>query len=808
MKTYFLFLLLLIGKLTAAQQTEKLQAHGVVMNKERQPLVYASVSIYKKGGGLLKGTVTDSTGRFVFDQLMPGAYYTGISLVGFVKYQSDVFTLNATDPVTELPAAILEMAGGQLKEVTVSAAKKLIEMQADKMVMNIENSILATGNSVFEVLKKAPGVTADKDDNLRLNGAATKIFIDGKPFYLSGSQLTEYLKNLPSDVLSKIEIISNPSSKYDAEGSGGILNIRLKKNQAYGLNGTAGTGTGYGKYPKANANLNLNYRHSKWNIFGGGNAGYAESYNRLNYNSVIRSGGGITGFQDRENYWHPVTKYQTFRAGADYNLGKRTTLGGLFTGSLNRSDAQTDNLTVFSDGSKNPYAYINSVRDGYEHTTNYSYNLNFKTELDTLGSELNIDADHAVYSRTGIENNANSFTNTAGDIIRTPYVFRNNQPASVNIKAIKADFTRVFPNKLKMQMGAKFSWVSTDNNLVADSLHNGNWQADISRTNHFVYDENINAGYFILSRDFGKTSVQAGLRAEQTISTGNSITMNRIDKRNYTGLFPSLFISRKLNEDNQLNFSYTRRINRPGYQSLNPFTWYVDPFTIFAGNPFLQPSYSNNFELKHGFKQIIFTSLSYRHATGVATTVIRQDKITGTVTNTTENANAADNVSLNISAGIPINKWWSADNNISLAYGKSHSSIQDFSYNQEAFTANLYTAHTFTLPKDIRIQTDIYYAIPYREGLSQVKSFYSWGLAIQKQVLQKKGTIRLSWANIIGTSAYRSHIVSDQLDIMWKNRWEGKRVNLSFSWKFGKLSVKSSRNRTTGLQDEKNRVNL
>ncbi|SJZ50895.1 outer membrane beta-barrel protein [Sediminibacterium ginsengisoli] len=793
--------------LSLAAWSSSTDLSGEVKNARQQPLPYAVVSLLQRDGKILKGTLTDSSGKYEYRDIPDGNYVLTVSLVGYADHRSDTIRVKAGTGKIQLPPVILKEAAEQLRTVTVAATKKLFDMQPDKMVMNIENSPLATGNMAFDLLRKAPAVTTDKDDNIRLNGAACRIFIDGKPAYLSGTQLTEYLKNLPADMVSRIEIISNPSSKYEAEGTAGIINIRLKKNQAYGLNGIVNAGTGYGEYPKANGGLSVNYRKNGWNLFGSGSGGYSESFNLLNYNSIVRNNGTVN-YQDRENYWHPVTRYSSFKAGADLQLGRRSTIGVLMNGNLSNTNAQTDNLTTFSNGQKQAYSYISSIRNGDDNSSNFSYNLNFKTELDTLGSDLNLDADYAVYNRSSIETNENFFTNAAGTATRSPYIFRNDQPAGVKIWSFKADHTRMFRNKMKMEVGVKFSWVTTDNNLIADSLQNGSWKQDISRTNKFIYDENINAAYLNLSRRFGSTAIQIGVRAEQTISKGNSITMNRIDERNYWGLFPSLFISQPLDSNNQLNLSYTRRINRPGYQSLNPFTWYVDPFTIFAGNPFLQPSFSHSFELKHGYKQAIFTSLVYRHATAVQTTVIRQDKVTGTVTNTTENANASDYLGLNVSASIPFTTWWSSDNNLGMAYVKGYSAISDFSYNQESFAASLYTSHTFKLKNDFRIMTDIYYSIPTREGLSRMRSSYSWGLALQKQVWQQKGTIRLNFTNIIGPSAYRSHIVSDELDITWKNQWEGRRINLNFAWKFGNMNVKASRNRNTGVQAEKNRVNL
>jgi hypothetical protein len=802
MKKIAVLLIIIIAAFSAAAQTGTIK--GIAGDKTGKPLITANVLLKKKDSTLVKGSITDSAGVFNIEA-KPGEYFITVSMVGFENKQTTVFVVRENEE-TNLHEVILKSASKELGTVTVFAKKKLFEMQPDKMVMNIENSILATGNSVFEVLRKAPAVTTDKDDNIKLKGSVSQIFIDGKPAYLSGQQLTDYLKSLPADAVSKIEIITNPSSKYDAAGATGIINIKLKKNQTFGLNGTANIGGGFGVYGKVNGGLSLNYRKNKVNVFGSGYIGNSESYNRLNYNSIINNNGTIT-LQDRNNYWHPKATYASYKAGLDYSINKNNTIGILYRGSFDHTDARTDNNSTFSDANHIPQNYIKSVKNAVDGTHSNFINLNYKSALDTAGSELNMDIDYARYVKTSTDVNENNFYDGLGNETRPLYSFRNIQPATGTIKAFKADLTKYFADKIKLETGFKVSNVKSDNELIADSLSNNSWQKDEGRTNHFIYDEDIYAAYMSLSKTFKKTSVQAGVRAEQTNSTGNSVTLNKTVKRNYLDFFPTLFISHEMDNKNQLNFSYTKRISRPGYQSLNPFVMYIDPYTYFEGNPYLKPSYTNSFEVKHGYKDFLFTSIGYSHSTDVETHVIRQNKTTGVTTNTSENANYSDQVRMDITASVPVTKWWSSDNNIGLSHSKDVSTITDYNFNTKSLSADFSTNNTFILPKKYKIQTSFNYSVPTKSGIVRTRCYYQLDMGVQKQLWENKATIKLNATNIIGPSAYRAHYVNDNLNIVWQNKWEGKKLMLSFVYKFGKNMVKASRARNTASQDEQGRIN-
>ena len=780
--------------------------NGNIKDVNNQPISFASVQITRSSDNVvIKATVSDKNGSFRISKIENGNYKLLVSSSGYEE-QSKLFSIDSAHQEINLPDFKMIATKNILEGVRITTSRKFIEVKADKTILNIENNIMASGSSAFDMIKKGPAVSTDKDDNIKMKGGLVQIFVDGKPFYLSGQQLTDYLKNLPAEAISKIEIISNPGSKYEAQGTAGIINLKLKKSQANGMNGTASLGVGMGRYPKANGNVSLNYRKDKWNIFGGGYYGYSESFNQLNVNNTIGKGAEAI-YQLRDNYWHPFSNYYNYTAGVDYKIGNKSTLGFLMRGSVSDTKANTDNHTIFENDQRLRESLINTRKQDTSHNSNATYNINFKTTFDSLGSDLNIDADYVHYLSRDININSNYFLGNNLDTLRDAYVFKNNSPADVNIYSLKSDFTKYIHPSLKFEVGIKTSFVRTDNNLMVDSIMKGKWNIDYNQSNHFVYEENINAVYVNMNKDWSKWNVQAGLRTEQTNYTTNSITNNQVNKKSYLDFFPSFYASYKLNENNTFNINYTRRINRPSYQSLNPFTMYVDPYTRFQGNPYLQPSYSNSIELKHSFKQFLFTTLSYQRENNNSIDIIIQDEATKMITNTTLNSGYSNYASMNVSAYFPITKWWLTENNVNVYYSNSVSKYPGFAYNTKTVSADLSNSNTFTLPKNMKIQASVYYSAPSTQGFYHIRGSVSASFGIQKQVWDKKGTLKFSVSNI-GPNAYRAHIVSDKLDILWRNQWEGPRFYLSYSWKFGSSSVKSARSRKTASSEETNRVNL
>jgi hypothetical protein len=799
-------ILVLISTLAFAQQKT---ISGTVLSTTQKAIPFTNIALINNADAkAIKGTVSDSAGNFTLEIKNVGTYKVNVTSIGYIDFLSAIITVDSATTNITLPNIVLKNDAKTNTTVIVTSKKRFIEIQADKTVLNIENNIAAVGNSAFELIKKAPAVTVDKDENLKLKGGIATIYVDGKPFYLQGDQLVQYLKNLQADAISKIEIIGNPSSKYDAAGLNGIINIKLKKNKLFGTNGSVTVGAGYGRYPKVSSSVSLNHRTKALNIFSDASLGYSESFNKLTYNSIITNGSAST-LQDRENYWHPKTAWNSFKVGADFNVSKKTIIGVLVKGSGDNEKAITDNETIFSDGNKNKLQSIITQKDNNEKTNNYSYNINLKTELDSNGSEIVFDADYITFKRRAENINYNNFKDAANNNYRNSYTFRNGTPADINIKTAKIDLTKVFNTSFKIETGAKFSAVQNDNFLKVDSINANNiWAIDYNRTNTFLYTEKIVAAYFNFTKDWKRFSLQAGVRAENTYYKGNSVTLNQVRDSNYLNLFPSMFITYRMNDNNVFNASFSRRIYRPSYQSLNPFIDFIDPFTQFEGNPNLKPSFTQSVEIKHSYKNFLYSTISYSNTKAQSTNVILQDKNTGAVRNITANVGNSTYLSLNESFSVEPAKWWSMDNNISFSGGKSTSTYPEYEFNQNFFGIDIGWENSFKMPKNFKVVLSVYYSTPYRDGITKVRSSYSATTGVQKTLWDGKGSLKLNFNNFFGPNAYRAKYLSDNLNIDWVNRWEGRRVNVSFNYKFGNKNVKASRQRSSASQEEKNRVNL
>ena len=776
---------------------------GRVVDNKHIPIPYSVVVLLNKDSVVIKGNITDSLGKYEFDLPSKGTYLIKSSMPGHKAGFSALIEVGTAD--VSVADIIMDEGNNTLGDLIVTGHRKLYEMRADKMVMNIENSVLAVGNSAFELLKKAPGVSVDQNDNIMLKGQPCRIYTNDKPTYLDGPRLAEYLKSMPAESISKIEIISNPSSRYDAEGSSGIINLVMKKSKKSGFNGSASTGLGYGKYPKANESITLNYRKGGLNLFCSDYLGYSESYNRLTYNTIINKTSG-TAYYDRDQYWHPYTRFGNYMAGADYTIGTKTTLGVQVTGSSDATNANTTNTTVGSDEQHNPNTLIDVLVKNSSGNTNTTYNLSFKTQLDSTGSAINADADYVRYSAYSDDDNTNRFLDPSGISIRTPYVFNSSQPSEIAVRSIKADFSYTLLKEIKMETGLKYSLVDADNIMRCDSLIGANWVRDNNRSDHFVFNERISAAYITLSRTLGKLSLQAGTRMEHTTNSGVSYTLADTSKRNYLNFFPSGFATYSIDKANELNLSYTKRIARPRYQSLNPFRSYIDLLTLFQGNPYLSPAYTHALEIRHGYKQTLFTSLSYNYTTGEQVQAIYQDKVTGTTTNTYSNSATSDRLSLSILYTFNVTKHWSNDLSMDAQYGHDRSRIPEYSYETTSAGGDISSDNSITLPKDYKIQTAFYYSLPTRSGLAMLRSDYGWDLGVQKQIFGDRLLFKVKATNIIGTSSYRAHIVGDNLDIKWVNKWEGRRLNINCTWKFGKKDLKEKATHTTASQDEAGRI--
>lgn len=780
---------------------------GKVTDQSQKPLDYVTVSLVRATDSVsVKTAYSGKDGTFVLKGVAGGEYKVRLTQVGLSKYTSPLIRVGGGEKNVSLGTLILKSESRQLKEVQITASKPFIERQGDKLVVNVATSAVSAGSSALEVLQKAPGISLDKDDNIMLKGKqGVLVMIDGKPTYLSNADLASMLRNMQSNEIESLEIISNPSARYEAQGKSGIINIRLKKNKNYGTNGTLTAGGGYSGYRKSNAGLTLNNRNKKVNLFGNYNYNNNKGEHFTDIDRMNNSQGVLSNFLQNgkgERFWFN----HSFKAGADYFISKNKTLGILVNGFFNQWNEDFRNSTFISSQQGVSDSTVRAGNISHSTYRNLSYNLNYKAVADSQGREFSIDLDYS----NNYSNDKNSYDNnyyyTATNSARQE-LLNNEAPASIDIYAVKMDYTYPIAKGFKIEAGYKSSWVKTDNDFQATRFTDDQWVNDASRSNHFVYNENVHAAYVNFRREWKKLNLQAGVRAEQTNSKGNLVTTGEVVKRHYLDFFPSAAINYTHDENHAFGLTYSRRISRPQYDALNPFEYYLDKYTFMQGNPFLKPEYTNTFELSYTLKKKYTVSAGYNKTTDVITQVLLPDPARSALFQTNENLSEQVSWNLNVSAPVTFTKWWSSNNNVTLFNNQFNSpdlNGQVLDNNQTAVQFN--STQNFRINKDFSAEVSGNYQSRMIYGTFLIRPQYGVDLGFNKSMMNKRLNMKLAVNDIFKTRSGKIRSAYPGLDYQIDQNWDSRVARLTLSWKFGNNEVKPNRNRSTGLDAETGRL--
>jgi hypothetical protein len=782
----------------------KYSIKGKVVDAEtKQPVEFASVVLLSLPDSTIKGSaLTDPQGNYSFANIAEGTFIVKAQLVGYKPNLSGRFTSAPNANVADIaikPSAVI-------KEVTVVGKKPYIEKKADRTVLNIESSATASAESAYEVLKKAPNINIDKDDNININGKqGVTVMINDRPTHLSGTDLANYLKSVQGGEIEKVEIINNPPARYEAAGNTGIINIRTKRSFKPGLNGSVNGGMTYNGKVGASGGINLNVRNGKTNVYANYNPGSYAGKSSNKMNRRIGSDDKLLVLDQKTNgSWRYNSN--SFKAGVDYDINKKNTIGVMVSGYGNSNTRNMKGTTYFIGNKTLPDSSLFSSNPTDGTFRNMSYNLNYKSVLDTNGRELNVDVDYAHFNNDSDANNDAFYYNASGTQSRTPKLLKSEAPSEITIKSAKVDYVHPLGKIFRLETGAKASTVKTDNNLKYYTSNSSGWSFDPTRSNHFIYDEDVAAGYVSLSFDKNSTSVKGGLRVEHTWSKGNSITTNKVVKRSYTDLFPTFFIQQKLDEKSSIGFSYNRRIDRPEYEQLNPFLFYVDEYTYREGNPFLDPQYTHNLSANYSWNNMIFTEVTYSYTTDVMAETLQQNDATKVIKQVPMNLSSLSSLTFNGSINLNPTKWWRSNSNISV-YNNSYKRTDDNqSQTNSKLTAYASSTNSFMLPKSFTLELMGWYQTPGVFGMFQMKDMYSVNLGVQKSFLAGKARVKVSFDDIFNSMKNRVTSKYDNVNFRALNSWSSQKVGISFSYRFGKDDLKPSRQRRSGLDDESRRI--
>ena len=794
--------LLMIAYTTNAQS----KITGVVKDGKQTTLKSVTVSLLNaKDSALIKADVTNANGVYEINTNYNGAFLLQFTAVGFQEKYSKIYNVEKGATIN-IDAETLTESTKKLQSVVVVAKKPLIEVKADKTIFNVEQSINASGSNALELLQKSPGVQVDNNDNISMKGkTGVRVYVDGKMMQLDTKDLAAYLKSINSNDIEAIEMISNPSAKYDASGNAGIVNIRLKKNKKFGTNGSVNLGLVQGFTPKGNGSINLNYRDKKVNVFGnvGGNIGI--NRNELNLYRIQND-----SIYDQTSIMKNNDKSVNIKTGADFFVNKKNTIGFLVTTNFSKPESNNNGSTNISYNPTKAFVKrLDALNTIPGSRTNANFNFNYRY-VDTSGREINFDADYGLFRGTGKSYQPNLYYNNS-NVLLYSVINRNNTPTDIDIYTSKVDVEQRL-GKGKLGYGLKTAFVTTKNTFDFFNDIAGVSVKILSRSNKFTYKENVNAGYINYQRQFNdKWSLQTGVRVENTNSDGNLtradgiVQADNTVKRSYVDLFPSAAATFNINAKHSLSLTYSRRIDRPTYQDLNPFENKLDELTYEKGNAFLRPQYTNSVELTHTFMGFINTTLGYNYVKDYAT------QATDTAGNATfvQQKNLAKQQIYNFSIGAPtpIKKWWNGYINLWANNQILEGKIGDNSLKQKVPSYGAYLDQTFSLGKQYTAQVTGWFNGPsVWGGTWKTKAQGGVDLGLQKQFWENAASLKLGITDIFHTNPWNATSNFGGLYIRGGGNWESQTVRLSFSYRFGSAQIKSARERQTASENEAKRI--
>ncbi|WP_158827726.1 outer membrane beta-barrel protein [Mucilaginibacter lacusdianchii] len=802
---------MLLCKWTYAQ-THNSKISGLILDDTKKPLDGATVILLAaKDSAVVNTQLSNADGTFSFSDVKNNTYLIKVTYIGYRNYRSADVIVSQQQAVN-LPAIILQPAGKALKEVAVTGQKAYIQQKVDRTVVNVGALISNTGANALEVLAKTPGVQVDADGNITFKGkSGVLVMIDDKPTYLSAANLVTYLRSLPSTALDQIELMDNPPAKYDAAGNAGVINIKTKKNSLKGLNATVSANYGQGFYGRTNESLNFNYRINKVNLFANVSYNKQRTFRRLAIDRIYldESGNQASSLQDI-SYFRPRSNSTNIKAGMDFYLSKKTTWGIVFTGNISPDHDSSPVYSLLYNRNGQLDSSVTTFNTSKNKFNSKGINMNYTHKYDSTGRQLTFDLDY-IRNKSGSNQLFMNDTFLPDNTLILTQVIRSDLPSIINIYAAKADYTQPLKGKAKLEAGVKSSYVNTDNAANYFNVINDVSTIDYNNTNRFLYKENINAAYLNFNKTFKRFSIQTGLRAENTNGNGHQLgNSQRRDSsfvKHYINLFPTAYLSYNLDTAGHhvLVASYGRRIGRPNYGSLNPFTFFVDKFTYFSGNPFLRSEFTNNYKLAYSFKSLLTIAATYNYTTDVQGETIRKE---GNIfVSTTGNIGKQKVLNFSANTNFQLTKWWSVNLYAEVFNNTYQGAFYTGYLNQSKTTFSMNGNQQFTISKNWSAELSGWYSSggTYGQFISIPTGMLN--AALQKKILNNKGSIKLNVQDVLRTFSPSGTITNIAgATATYRNFSDTQVATLAFTYNFGKLTNSVSKRETGGAESEKGRA--
>lgn len=778
---------------------------GSIIDNDDKVLPFANLLLLKQSdSSFVKGAVTDEYGIYKFENLKKEKYLIQSSMIGYQSVYSEIINLENDKTII----IKLENQGEELDEVVMNVAKPLYEQKIDRLVINVENSIVSAGGTALEILERSPGVIVNRQNSsISVMGKdGVQIMINGKRSYVPVASLIQVLDGMGADNIVSIELITTPPANFDAEGNAGFINIITKKNSNVGLNGSYSFSGGYGTQPITSNNINFNYRKNKINFYGN------YSFSVRNYDmpfftsrQYIEEGDLIytETFSDRDTQ----QKNHNLRLGLDYDISDKTVVGLILDTYNNKWSMDAFNESFDAENGQ-IISYVDILNDEINHWKHFGGNLNLVHKIDSVKT-ISFDVNYLQYDNENPTNYLNTYYDDNGDFLNTDLT-RSGKITPLKTWVSKFDYNNKVNEKVSFDMGLKLTLSTFENDVWVENFTNNEWVEDPTLTDKSVFDENIYAAFGSLDYNINKKwALKGGLRYEFTDSQLDTETEGNVVDKQYHEFFPTLFIQRKFTDEFKMNLSYSRRITRPTFGELAPFVILFDPNTFISGNPALHPAISNSIKYDINFKSYL---LSFQYTNQDNTIVRFQESIdedTGRLIFQSENLDFTKTFSLTFGFPIKVTNWWQMQNNILFVRQNVGAFYKDEPVEVSTAYLQANSTQTFKFTHDYSAELTAFYTGPNYVGTSLMESAYSVNFGVQKKLGEKWGTLRFSIDDVFDSFEWKFGTDLPEHNIKTNNiiKFSGRTFKLTYSRSFGNKKVKSTRDRKTGAEEERNRSN-
>jgi len=724
-----------------------------------------------------------------------------VSLIGYEKFFRPV----SVPAQSDLGDIFLSESARKLEEVVVSAIRPLVVSKADRYIVNVSGNIQSAGRNALDILRNTPGLLVDQNGEISVLGNSVQVWIDGRPSRMSGEQLQAFLNSMQGGEIDRIEVITNPSSRFDAAGGGGIIDIRTKRGLQFGVNGTLTAGYRQGQTDSENAGVNLNWRREKFNVFGNYSINRYKFFQEFGQINVMQTSAGEITFDQNTIAKSTDAGYgNSVRAGMDYFLNPKNTLGVIVNayysdGSKYSLKGKNDITPAFNGVSSTKSDNIKSQSDN-----GIQVNANYQSTFAKPGQQLNLDLDYAHFTSEPFQQNKNMYydLNEMTDVEQ----FRNSNPQNIDVYSTKIDYVHPLWKNARMETGAKLSQTQTDNDLKFDVLTDNIWQTDLGRTNRFVYTERIDAAYVNLSQQLGKFSLQAGLRGEYTSWESEQKTTGEKNDTTYFNLFPTFFANWQASPKHTFGLSYSRRLSRPAYYLLNPFETTIDAYSFVRGNPKLMPSYTHNVQLSHTFAQSLMTRIGYSVTNGLFMQSPVKDDATNRYGLTYINFGKSQNINAMMNYRRQIVKIWTANLTVQGMYAINTSDEASGEFVNKGGALTVQLNNNITITPTLSAELTGMYISGIRQAYYVFQSMGNFSIGLRQTLLKNKMTLSFTVNDILYTFKQNGYARYENVNYTLNIKNDTRYANLTLRYNFGSSTVRAARNKTTGIEDEAKRA--